>query len=513
VNNSAHIFSQICRELYALVDSDPVKAIKKARASELFTQLNDTNAQIVKSATLIDAGSIIRSESAISEGCDILNKLTAKRPNDHNLSYNLANGLIAKADISPVKSPDWYLLTADLRREARSLFYKVADASRSNELKARAITNLGNSLFKAHRWVEAYDNYVEALNSDPSNAVAATGAAKILLRCIDRRVGNREILRSIAGKHLKSAKVNIERLRQLAGKQAVQQLQPLLQTDSDVPQIPLGALSKYEKFVFENRLALSPTIEGLAVSLKRWDNLTIRSVIEGLNKDANVPPIFAMMNTLKGDFLAARRMAFDAIHHAPKDTGSYSDTLDYAVYGIRSSLLVFAQRACLDILDKIAVAITEYFELGDNKKSIYFHHSRWFTKQSTTATKRSWHPHFLKSINGGNRIIIALAEMALDLEEDGFLCEQKESRSAGTHRFVVLHDIGKSPSRECPYINHSNIKDFKQITLHSLRLARAAIIYFVELIALEERTRSKGIKTFPLVVPSHHKIQRGRRAW
>jgi tetratricopeptide (TPR) repeat protein len=505
--------SQICRELNALVDADPVKAIAAVRTSTTFARLSKTNAQIIKSAIFIDAGSRIRSENAISEGCDILRKLAINAPKDHNLSYNLANGLIAKADVLPVKRPDWYLSTADLRREARRLFQKVADSNSSDEIKGRAVTNLGNSLYKANRWVEAYDNYFKALEFDPSNAVASTMAAKVLHMCIERRIGDQKVLQAIAAKHLKSAKVNIERLQELGGERAIQQFKTLLQqTDSDVPQVSFTASSKYEKFVFENRLALSPTIGGFAMSLKRWDNLKILSITEGLNKDFNIPPIFTMMNTLKGDFLAARRMAFDAIHHGPKDTGSYSDTLDYAVYGIRSSLLIFAQRACLDILDKIAVALTEYFELGDNKKSIYFHHSRWFTKQSKIVTKRSWHPNFLKSINNGNGAIIALAEMALDLEENGFLCEQKELRRAGTHRFVVLHDIGKSPSRECPYIDHFNTEDFKQIILHSLRLARAAIIYFVELIAFEERARSKGLKAFPLVVSEHHKIRR-RNVW
>src|SRR5208283_1829857 len=105
MNNSEHSFSQICRELSALVDSDPVNAIAGARSSANLAQLSNTNAQIVKSAILIDAGSLIRSENAISEGCDILRRLAVKMPNNDNLSYNLANGLIAKADVLTVKRP------------------------------------------------------------------------------------------------------------------------------------------------------------------------------------------------------------------------------------------------------------------------------------------------------------------------------------------------------------------------------------------------------------------------
>ena len=424
------------------------------------------------------------------------------------MSYNLANGLIAKANVSWVKGPDWYLSTADLRREARSLFRKTADASPSSDLKARAITNLGNSLLTAHRWVEAYDNYLEALKSDPTNAVAATMAAKLLLRCIDRGIGSKAILRSVAAKHLGSAKINSERLRQLGGEQAVQQLAQLLESEPDVPQITSKASSEYEKFVFDNRLALSPTIEGSAMSRESWDALRILSVTERVGKGASVPPVFAMFNTLKGDFLVARRLLFDAIYHTPKDTGSYSDTLDYAVYGIQSSMFTLAQRSCMDILDKIANAVTEHLELGATKQTVYFH-NRWFTIQSGSVKTRSWHNSLEKSVNSGNVAIIALAEIALDIEKQGFLHEKKGSRNAGTHRFVILHDLGCQASRNSSYVEHFAVKDFKQQTMESLRLARAAILYLVELIALEERTRRKGVKSFPIVVPDHQSIRGG----
>src|SRR6266446_7341169 len=156
---------------------------------------------------------------------------------DPTLSYNQANGLIAKADACSVKRPDWYLSTADLRREARHLFQRAADANSSEEIKGRAITNLGNSLYKANRWVEAYDNYFKALEFDPSNAVASIMAAKVLHRCIDRRIGNKKVLQAVAAKHLKSAEMNIERLQELAGKHAVEQLQQLLKTNFHAPQI------------------------------------------------------------------------------------------------------------------------------------------------------------------------------------------------------------------------------------------------------------------------------------
>jgi hypothetical protein len=61
MSDNARKFSQIWRDLYALADSDPAKAISKARASETFASLRDIDGQSLKSAILIDAGSRLRS--------------------------------------------------------------------------------------------------------------------------------------------------------------------------------------------------------------------------------------------------------------------------------------------------------------------------------------------------------------------------------------------------------------------------------------------------------------------
>jgi hypothetical protein len=106
---------------------------------------------------------------------------------------------------------------------------------------------------------------------------------------------------------------------------------------------------------------LSPTIEGLNPSLKRWDSLVIQSFTEPVGEDCGIPPLFAMFNALKSDFLLARFLAYQSLSDEIPDSGFYSDTLDYAVYGVQSAMLTLAQRACMDILDKIATATNEYF--------------------------------------------------------------------------------------------------------------------------------------------------------
>ena len=127
--------------------------------------------------------------------------------------------------------------------------------------------------------------------------------------------------------------------------------------------------SDYEKFVARHRLVLSLTIEGLDCSLKRWDSLCFDSITEPVGSASGVPPLFAMLNVMKSDFLAARYLAYQALTAKFPDSGFYTDTLDYAVYGIAPSLLSLAQRACIDVLDKIAAATTEYLAFRVTRKS------------------------------------------------------------------------------------------------------------------------------------------------
>jgi hypothetical protein len=320
-------------------------------------------------------------------------------------------------------------------------------------------------------------------------------------------MGNRSILQSIAARHLKTAKLHPERLAELAGMKAQKELQHLLQMKLPESKPPdLKDASDYEKFVARHRLALSPTIDGLDCSLKRWDSLRFNSLTEPVGTSSGVPPLFAMMNVMKSDFLAARYLAYQALTAKFPESGLYTDTLDYAVYGIAPSLLSLAQRACFDVLDKIAAATTEYFSIPGNARVVYFW-SRWFDNPRE-APPFVWHPSLRPHIDNGNTAIIALADISFDIAKDGFLVRKQAFRHSSTHRFTVLHDMGCRPSRELEQIEHCEILNFKDQLIESLQLARAAILYFVEMVSIAENTHAarKG-KSAPITVPSHHYIR------
>jgi hypothetical protein len=255
---------------------------------------------------------------------------------------------------------------------------------------------------------------------------------------------------------------------------------------------------------------LSPILEGLAHNPKRWDDSHIATLTESFGDgDARVPPSFAMFNVMKADYLVARDLMFHAtreIEQPKRDTGVYMDTLDYAVYGVAPARLVLAQRSALDVLDKIAVALNELFAVGLAVERIHFK-SFWRVRPR----EQAWHPQLAAAIARGNVALIALSEIAADLSEmegvSGLLSEVRQARNAGTHRFVVLHDLGVSGFRPSAAIEHHGLVAFQATALRTLRLARAALLHMVEVFEYEERARKPRALTGSMVVRPHHEIR------
>ena len=168
--------------LSALIDQDPQSAIEAAHALTPDDVLNARNINALRAGILIDAGIAGNDVQAVDEGVASLKRLLDSDPDRGDLQYSLANGLAGKADLLSYSGPAWYCETADLRRKARHLYRFAGEGEAGSFIASQALTNLGNALMKAYRFIEAYDCYLSALKNDPSNGVALTGAAKILLR-------------------------------------------------------------------------------------------------------------------------------------------------------------------------------------------------------------------------------------------------------------------------------------------------------------------------------------------
>jgi hypothetical protein len=508
-----HHIQAVVGPLYRMVDTDPIGAVKQARSLETTQHLDQSEVDAIKGAIFIDAGNKLQDAEVVSEGVALIRALQKLHPERMDITYNLANGLSALAQITKLPMGQWYLKTSDYRRDAKLHFESVGQSKQAESgIKARAKTNQANLLNQSFRWLEAYELYREAIRLDPKNVIAASGAVKLLLHAADRRLGHSKILKALAARYLRLFREHQSLLSEYGGSHAEKILDELpsgLDIDVDVHWPPdLSKADDFTKFVAGNDLSLSLTIEGLNPDLRYWDSLSIQSIHEDLDTPYGVPPIFAMFNVLKADYLAARWLAYQAILDLARESGSYADTLDYAMYGICESLFTLAQRSAIDILDRIAVAASEYLGLKELPSSIYFW-KRWHVTEGRSLKRPlEWQPVITNEIDKGNTALIALAELAEDIAVGGYLQPKRTLRHESTHRFVILHDMGGSDSRESRYVTHFNVEDFKIQTISALKLVRAALFYFVEMITIHETQleREEGFSV-PLEVPPHHWIR------
>lgn len=486
---------------YEILENDPRAAIAFVDSLDS-SDIPPLSLGAMRASIYVDAGTDLADPQVIGDGILLLQALVEEHPERLDLSYNLANGFSSLAQTMQDDDTPWYLLTSEPRRWARYRFADVATSAPHHGLKAQALTNKANLLAQSHRWVEAFEAYRAAVALDPENVVASTGAAKILLRAARRGLGERSALEGLARTYLLLAEPFRASTRRnlFAGLPAVDELRAYEPHD--------GPVSGYAGWVAEERLPLSLSVDGLGSNDKtRWDSVSIGKLIEPLSTEHGVPPTFAALNVLKSDYLAARWVCYTGLHAPPEETGQYTDTLDYARYGVKQSLLVLSQKAAFDVLDKLAVTTSEYLGLDLNPNNIHFS-SFWHARRSE-GSNREWKPFVAREIGLGGIPLIALSEIAEDLAEGGYLHSRRELRHAGTHRLVVLHDLTSEPSRPSKNLTHADEVAFQRECLETLRLARAAILYLLEFIAYREarKEREASGKLGTLIAPSHEWIR------
>lgn len=485
---------EVSRRLTRLLDSEPIEAIRQARQIDLASS-DRLNAMSVRAAILVDGGAATRQQDAIEEGLKLFREVYAAVP-DASVAYNLANALVSVVG-TPPHGPDWLdhqERTREQRAEARQLYWSVArDETATQELRTQAWTNVANQFSRSYRLGEAHDARLAALTIDPSNGVAAGSAARDLLWLFNQG-GCSDLTRVEAIMLAKIVKQHQDRVREYAGQRAADELAALADQLGDSP--PRAPHSdSFVRWVERERLTLAPVVELVDPALGKLDWLMLPGILEREPgpDGATPPPLFAMFNVLKADFILARDLAWRATNEDGwPTTGRFADTLDYATYGPDASALVLAHRTALDLLDKVAVTANHYFDLGQAPNKVYFGRL-WRESGGKKAGPRPLVAAVEKAIRGGAHALYGLAELAEDYDsESGILRSQKDLRNAGTHRFVVLHDMGDlTGTRQAAEVEHHRRDSFANEVLRALRVARSAIQMLALAITQHERVLAK----------------------
>lgn len=412
--------------------------------------------------------------------------------------YNLANAILDLHQIDLIEFKKAPVTNASLKRapfelaqrnQLRRVRRLLAEAGNADGLgpleRSRALCNLGNVLDESGRWVEAYEAYVDALTEFPSNGNAAGNAAELLRRRLNTGHGLRGHYAAVYNEYAARAKALRPHTVAIAGEAAARRWNALPVLDEVGHTSHDGnRLDGYQQWIRSHRLALSEAIEGLGSDNPHWDDAMASSVAVMFG-EPDPPPIFAALNVLKAEYLVARRLAFegetrlleDQFAQDPEDTGTYADTLDYSIYGQPSAKLILAQRAAIDVLDKVAVAANLHFKTAVDPEYVTFR-NYWFDQGSGIVRKklpRSKPPTYPGAA-------IALAELSYDIHKDGLYSEALALRNAGTHRLVHLNPLepGGVSAQAQNTVGLFELIDGCHQTLHVIR---SAYLYLIDLIA------------------------------
>jgi tetratricopeptide (TPR) repeat protein len=478
-------------------------------------------------SVLINIASDLADEEALSFAVDTLDELLGSPPSDAEwtaqATYNRATArdllvqtrthrVGSKADEDRRRDAIYQARAVERAslRAARRDFRSAAGAADADQA-TRALTNLGNTLSTSGRWLEAYEQYTEAVAVDPTNGNAAGNAAYSLLHVLQAELGPAGHLAAVYGKYRDLAQANRARTVELAGEATAEKW------DAELPEIPTqGHLAHaasddpFVRWVARERLALTPVMDGLGSDNARFDDVAIESVTTGIS-EPDMPQIFASANVLKADYLAARSTVYRGLTmlddsadgwalHA-QDTGTYADTLDYATYGESISSLTLGWRAALDVLDKIAVATNEYLGTGDDAGKVNFR-TYWFAKKKGKPDPAAGLRAEL--LDGRTDVLraLALAELADDLDDGGLYEHAQAVRNRSTHR-LVRAKLFDAEGVTNTALSTLDVSELRRGSVQALRVARSALLYFHALVTVTERRKGDGANGvhLPLFMP------------
>lgn len=246
--------------------------------------------------------------------------------------------------------------------------------------------------------------------------------------------------------------------------------------------------SIYRKFCLDNLLALSEHSLYCKCIGARRDDLMISTPSFPIQGEF-VPIMEHYLNRIKSEFSTSRLLYYRSITGENDDWQVFQDEVIYTELfegesvNISTEMLRTSYRLCFGILDKIGEAICELYDLAGKKENIYFE-SFWKPRGKKPSKRQIKRWEKINSIN--NPSLLALYSQACDLNnQKGEWAFFKQWRNALEHGLFVITDdfiLDKDPFQiytKKRTVKSTSYLNFMNQTLHLLRFTRSAIFNFV----------------------------------
>lgn len=231
---------------------------------------------------------------------------------------------------------------------------------------------------------------------------------------------------------------------------------------------------KFRKWRLENRLFLNPLNDLDTWPIAAHDVFHLPDHSYGIDEK---PRFVQFYDLLKQEYVAACLLLFEGSqgkhnHYADKEILVFEHG-DGSIGGVRIEKQKVAFRSAYSILDKIAMFLNEYYDLGKDRKRLNF--------------RTVWHEGRGKDINSripqNNWRLRSLYALSLDLFDSEF----KETalphaellndvRNAAEHRFLQVYEDGMVFQSD-EITTRLAYTELYRLSLRMLKISRAALIY------------------------------------
>lgn len=416
--------------------------------------------------------------------------------------YNLANGYSNIFKLKKIKNSFYGIFEETELNIALDYYFKALQVKQVDEHNTlQILVNIGNTVDQMGRSLEAIEYYNKVLNRNNKFGMAL-GNKGITLKYYSRIVGEKwPIYYSesyfLLKKALKcddiynEARVKFENHIKEIEKNA--DISKLEEISNNLKNIEMETDSEFEEFLIQfclkHKLYLNLCNLCQKCKIAIGDNIVIKKMIvetdnegsQGLEDDPFLK-VSSFLNEIKQNYVTARFLLIQSRY--PKSNLDFVDknvkiidTLDYKVQNIYVQLLKFAFKNMYDILDKIAIFINEYLNLGKNQRYLSFSNI-W--KENNEVNPK------IKETKNYN--LNALYQINKELG-DGRFKELRDIRNAVTHRFMDVNIFrGEKMDEEL----------LVKKTIEISQLVKRAIIYLISFVDVEERKKEEEIED-PLV--------------
>ena len=447
------------------------------------------------------AGEQLRERAIVARGIARFETVEAGL-NGEPFAYDRANGYLALWGLARQQLGVSQALIRhrdDLHR-ARDLYATVGvDNTQDARHRAQAWTNLGNSLDTCGRHIDALSAYDEAVSIAPGFGMALGNRGLTLLSRVaaDPHYERQLVCEAVAA--LDAALAVSDDVLAHGGREALDffaSRRALVEGTPTHAHDPAPLADSHLEWCRRHQLFLHPSHACIHAGTEILDAVRFGRLIVGVRDDsqARLMTLHDALNSLLQEYISVRYVAWSSVeptaptlrHAAHVDQhASFEDSLTYARWGVATGLSLTALAASASLLDKVASVTHLYLGTGRNPDQVSFRGFWMLPSQHEQPSEPD--PVIAAELDAGNQGLLALCDLAGDLERPTPLNRLVARRHPATNRTVAVHDLLLGDIEDHGWLDRIPVDDLRDALMTQLARARAALTYLTDLIDVREQ--------------------------